>query len=147
MAGKQQKKETDSSETPTTDTMTERELRDMLSKGVKRTDSEERLNQFVRWRIQEYTLHKWNDYLSDIFAEEFTQQQPFQHFVKEDFEKLSKDNIRALRDCLRTNGVYVQKGRKISIAQALANAVKEDIPWPSDDEERPPPKQSQSCPP
>lgn len=44
MVGKQQKKEIDSSETSTIDTMTERELKDMLSKGVKRIDSEERLN-------------------------------------------------------------------------------------------------------
>ena len=90
---KQQKKKTDSS---SIDIITERELKNMLLKGVKQTDSEERLNQFVRWRIQEYTLHKWNN-LSEIFAEKFTQQNKFQHFVKEDFEKLSKDNICVLR--------------------------------------------------
>ncbi len=104
----------ESSKTPK-DTMTERELEDLLSKGVKPSDAEE-INQLVRWRIQEYTLHKWKS-LADIFADEF------QLFIKEDFEKLSKDNIRGLRDCLRTNGVYVQKGRGISIAQALANVV------------------------
>ena len=145
MTSKQEKKEADPSKT-FTGIMTERELKDMLSKGVKQTDSEERLNQFVRWRIQEYTLHKWNN-LSEIFAEEFTQQSKFQHFVKEDFEKLSKDNICHLRDCLRINGVYVQKVKEISVAQALANVVQEDIPWPPDDEERPSSKQSQSYPP
>ena len=145
MDSKQQKEETDP---PEIDTIPKRELESMLSKGVNPSDTEERLNQLVHWRIQEYTLHKWKD-LSDIFAEEF------ELFVKEDFKKLSKDNICGLRDCLRTNGVYVQKGRGISIAQALANVVQEDIPWPKndeeeeplwleDDEERPPPKQSQS---
>lgn len=115
-------------------TMTERELNNMLSKGVDpKKETIETLTQFVRWRIQAYEQHKW-DPLSDIFAEEF------QQFVKEDFDALNKAELYSLRTCLRANGVYVRKGRGVAMSQALANVVQEDIPWPEDDEGRPPSK-------
>ncbi len=129
MAGKQEKKETDSPEA-----MTEQELEDMLDNGVSPSDTKERLIQFVNWRIQQYTIRKY-EALSTVFADDFEQ------FTKEDFHKLGKTIITDLRDCLRKNGVYVQKARLYSIAQALAEVVKEEIPWPPDDEGRPPPKQ------
>ena len=118
------------------ESMTERELKNMLEKEVKPMDNTaKRLEQFVHWRIRKYTLHKWKT-LSDVFADDF------QHFDKESFEALDKDNITELRDCLRTNKVYVKKGRGVPIAQALANVIQDEIPWPQDDEDRPPPKQS-----
>ena len=108
-------------------TMTERELNNMLSKGVDpKKETKETLSQLVRWRIQEYEQHNWRRYLSEIFAEEFVQ------FVKEDFDTLDKQILDSLRDCLRVNGVYVPKGRGIAASQALADVVQEDIPWPED---------------
>ena len=118
-------------------TMTKDELEDMLENGITSSDPKERLNQFVLWRIQQYTLNKWKT-LSAIFSEEFQQ-----FTAKEDFEAIKKFNITMLRDCLRNNGVYVKKARLYPIAQALADVVKEDIPWPLNDEDRPPPKQQQ----
>ena len=120
--------------------MTLHQLEDMLSKGAEPTDTNERLEQFVLWRIQEYNENKW-DALSDIFAEEF------QQFAKEDFETLSKKTLYGLRNCLRANGVYVKKGRGVLMSESLANIVQEDIPWPLNDEDRPPPKQQQYYPP
>ncbi|KAF6231185.1 hypothetical protein HO173_010517 [Letharia columbiana] len=61
---------------------------------------------------------------------------------KFDFEVLSKDVITSLRDCLRANGAYIKKGRGLSMAKELADVIKEEIPWPPDDEDRPPPKPS-----
>ena len=114
--------------------MTEDELNNMLSKGVKpKEEIKVTLTQFVRWRIQTYEQHKWRN-LSDIFAEDF------QQFVKEDFETLDKDTLYSLRDCLRANGVYIRRGRGVTASQALTNVVQQDIPWPEDDEERPPSK-------
>ena len=112
-------------------TMTERELNNMLSKGVDpKKETIETITQFVRRRIQAYEQHKW-DPLSDIFAEEF------QHFVKEDFDALDKAELYSLRTCLRANEVYVKKGRGVATSQALASVVQEDIPWPENDEGRP----------
>ncbi|KAF6225334.1 hypothetical protein HO173_012819 [Letharia columbiana] len=125
-------KKPDSSETPP-DTMTLHQLKDMLNKGVEPTDTDERIEQFVSWRIQDYNENKWES-LSDIFAEEF------RLFAKEDFEALSKEQQYGLRNCLRNNGVYVKKGRGVSMAESLANVVQEETPWPLDDENRPPPK-------
>ncbi|KAF6227508.1 hypothetical protein HO173_012248 [Letharia columbiana] len=132
-------KKPDSSETPP-DTMTLHQLKDMLNKGVEPTDTDERIEQFVRWRIQDYNENKWES-LSDIFAEEF------RLFAKEDFEALSKEQQYGLRNCLRANGVYVKKGRGVLMSESLANIVQEDIPWPLNDEDRPPPKQQQYYPP
>ena len=140
MDSKQQKKETDSSETPPADTMTGRDLEKMLNKGVKPSDTDERIEQFVRWRIQDYNENNWES-LSDIFAEEF------RLFAKEDFEALSKEQQYGLRNCLRNNGVYVKKGRGVSMAESLANVVQEETPWPLNDEDRPPPKHQQYYPP
>ena len=123
-----------------TNIMTERELNKMLSKGVDpKKETIETLTQFVRWRVQAYEQHKW-DPLSDIFAEEF------QLFDREDFDALDKAELYSLRTCLRTNGVYVRKGRGVSMAQALANVVQEEIPWPEDEEGRPPSKHPQQAP-
>ena len=36
--------------------------------------------------------------------------------------------------------MYVQKGRGVRISQSLADVVKNDLPWPEDDDNRPPPK-------
>ncbi len=133
MSGKQEKKETDSPMT-STGFMTERELKDMLNRGAKPSDSKESLEQFVRWRIQQYNVHKWTT-LSDDFADDF------KLLAREDFEAIDKDAITALRNCLRANSVYIKKGRFVPIAQSLAEAIQEEIPWPEDDDERPPPKQ------
>ena len=126
----------------TASTMTENELEDMHDTGADPSDTKERLNQYIKWRIQTYTANEWtNTTLSDALADDF------QLFDREGFEKLRKTILVALRDCLRKNGVYVKRGRGYSIAQCLMDAVKEEIPWPPDDEERPPPKQSQYYPP
>ncbi|CAF9941899.1 MAG: hypothetical protein ALECFALPRED_009376 [Alectoria fallacina] len=118
--------------------MTEDELKDMQDNGITPSDPKDKLNQFVRWRIQQYTLNKWKKTLSITFAEDFSQ-----FITKEDFDVLKKTDIIALRDCLRENGVYVKKARLYPVAQALADVVKEDIPWPLDDEDSPQTKQRQ----
>ena len=113
--------------------MTKDELKEF--QGAKPPDTKEVLEQFVLWRIQQYTTHKFTT-LSDVFADDFAQ------YVREDFEALDKDVITSLRDCLRANGAYVKKGRGLSMAKELAYVIQEEVPWPPDDEDRPPPKTS-----
>ena len=122
----------------TASTITKNELENMHNIGADPSDIKERLNQYIKWRIQIYTANKWtNITLFDAFVDDF------QLFNKEGFEKLRKTILVALRDCLRKNEVYVKRGRGYFIAQCLVNAVKEEISWPSDDEERPLLTQSQ----
>ncbi|KAA6410750.1 MAG: hypothetical protein FRX48_05060 [Lasallia pustulata] len=64
----------------------------------------------------------------------------FQYFGGEDFEDLAKDIVRDIQDHLRANGVYVRKGHGVRISQSLADVVKNDLPWPEDDDNHPPPK-------
>ena len=87
--------------------ITEYKLIKMYNNGVQPSDIEDRLNQFVQWRIQGYNQSK---FLFDDFVNDF------QLFSREDFERLNKVNINNLRDCLRANGVYIKKGRFVFIA-------------------------------
>jgi hypothetical protein len=61
----------------------------------------------------------------------------FEHFEQETFKACGTDTTRHLRDLLRERGVYARKGRGVRYDLALAEAVREEIPWPEDDPERP----------
>ena len=61
----------------------------------------------------------------------------FEHFEQETFKACGTDTTRHLRDLLRERGVYARKGRGARYDMALAEAVREEIPWPEDDPERP----------
>ena len=60
----------------------------------------------------------------------------FEFFEQKDFERLKRDNFFCLRIHLRVNGVYIKRGRGISWAQGLVTALREELLWFSDDEER-----------
>ena len=86
--------------------MIEDELKNMQDNEVILSDFKNKLNQFVRWRIQQYTLSKWKKTFSIIFVEDFSQ-----FIIKKNFDVLKKTDIIVLRDCLRENKVYVKKTR------------------------------------
>ena len=84
----------------------EDELKDMQDNEVIPSDLKDRFNQFVRWKIQQYTLNKWKKTFSFTFVDDFSQ-----FIIKENFDVFKKVDIIILRDCLRENGVYVKKTR------------------------------------
>ena len=110
--------------------MIEDELKNMQDNEITSSDFKNRFNQFVRWRIQQYTLNKWKKTLLIIFAEDFSQ-----FIIKENFDVLKKIDIIVLRDCLWENEVYVKKTRLYLVIQTLVNVVKEDILWLLNDED------------
>ncbi|KAF6229782.1 hypothetical protein HO173_011212 [Letharia columbiana] len=91
--------------------MTTSELEEL--QGAKPPDNKEELEKFVRWRIQQYKIHKFTT-LSDVFADDFAL------YVREDFEVLSKDAITSLRDCLRANGAYVKERKRTLDGQRIS---------------------------
>ena len=117
--------------------MTKTDLNNMLQDDVKlKNETKERLNKFLPWRLQKYQQHGWKrSSLSEAFAEDF------QYFGGEDFKGLIKDIVRDIQDYLQTNRVYVQKGHGVRISQSLADVIKNDLLWPEDDDDCPPPKQ------
>lgn len=50
------------------------------------------------------------------------------------FAEVSSASRRDLRDTLGPQGVYVKKGRQISIADSLHDVVQEEVPSPENDE-------------
>ncbi|RKF83902.1 putative glycosyl transferase [Golovinomyces cichoracearum] len=61
----------------------------------------------------------------------------FQHFKQEHFNLSKKETLTNFRKYLRQNGVYISMQRFLSISKALADAIKNDPPWPENDVENP----------
>ena len=68
---------------------------------------------------------------TDSFAEDF------QHFDRDDFEAFKKDDIKRLRNQLRSKGVIVRVKWFLSISDALVEAIQEELTWPENDPDRP----------
>lgn len=87
---------------------------------------------FAWYSVRLYKSKSWcNDTLSEYYADDF------KSFSEDHFAELSASTRRELRDVLRRQGVYVKKGRNVSIATALHEVVKDEIPWPDDDPDAP----------
>lgn len=92
------------------------------------------IDEFIQWRIQVYSDNEYNNSdLSEYYTGDFA------NFDDNAFKIADKEVQRALRNFLRRNGVYVQIGRGFSIVGALLAAIKEELPWPDDDADRPEP--------
>lgn len=85
------------------------------------------------YRISAYRArpHWRNDTLSAYYADDF------KDFTVDDFKDIRSDSRRELRDMLRNRGVYVPKGRGLSMSEGLFAVVQDDIPWPVDEDENP----------
>ena len=116
-----------------TNTMTDDELQDMIRKGVKPKDeSRARLGQYLSWRLHIYDLYEWKGtILADSFVEDF------QHFDRDDFEAFKKNDIKRLRNQLRSKGVFVRVKRFLSISDVLMKAIQDELTWPEDDPKGP----------
>ena len=112
--------------------MIENQLKNMQNKEIIPSNNKERFDQFIRWRIQYYSLNKLKTTLSIVFADDFQQ-----FNTKKNFDVFDKTDIIILRDCLRDKEVYVKKARLYFITQTLADVIKEDISWSLNDENRP----------
>jgi hypothetical protein len=90
--------------------------------GIKLPADMEELIKFTNWKVKVYTKRNWsNSNLSLCYSEDF------EDFDSNTFRSISKETQQALRDFLRSRGVYVQVGRGYSIADALTAAVKEEL--------------------
>jgi hypothetical protein len=86
-----------------------------------------------------YRDEGWNrSDLSLYFGEDFY------NWKSATFKKTSTDAIQRLRNFLRRRGVFVSKGRDTHMADGLAAAIKEELAWPSDDDEKPEPRRKRS---
>ena len=119
--------------------MTENQLKNMHNKKVTSSDNKERFNQFIFWKIQQYSLNKLKITLSAVFANDFQQ-----FIIKENFDVFDKVDIIVLRNYLRNKEIYVKKARLYLIIQAFTNVIKEDISWSLNDENHPSSIQQQS---
>jgi len=87
------------------------------------------------WRLSRYEEHDiTGDDLSMLYGQDFN------NFTAEIFEQADQAIQSRLRKFLRKYGVYVNKARGLRISDALVEAVKEELPWPSDDEDKPEPR-------
>ncbi|SLM34286.1 hypothetical protein LPUS_03028 [Lasallia pustulata] len=87
---------------------------------------------FVRWKIGIYKEFGWKgDELGELYEMDFDQ------FRAEDFERCEHNTQVLLRNVLRSQGLYVKKGRGVKIARELAYAIHNETKWPDDDPEKP----------
>jgi hypothetical protein len=85
---------------------------------------------YTKWRMRVYEEDWRDESLSESFALDFVS------FDQAAFLACGHDVAKRSRDFLR-RGLYVRKARGLKYEVALAEAVREEIPWPEDDPERP----------
>ena len=89
------------------------------------------INEFIRWRMQVYKNNWTSISLSTYFGEDF------ESFNSTMFNTASRDIIWNRRDSFREREHRRTKGRGTHMADALVAAIKEELPWPSDDGDKP----------
>jgi len=70
--------------------------------------------------------HEGDD-LTDVFR------QDFQMFTKKDWKILSASKLTKIRASLRKKGFYIPIRTKMDAAESIEAAIREDLPWPTDD--------------
>ncbi|KAA6416336.1 MAG: glycosyl transferase [Lasallia pustulata] len=86
--------------------------------------------------IRTYKEFGWKgDELGELYEMDFDQ------FRAEDFERCEHNTQVLLRNVLRSQGLYIKKGRGIKIARELAHAIHTETKWP-DDPEKPIPSRT-----
>ncbi|KAA6410313.1 MAG: Transposon Ty2-OR1 Gag-Pol poly [Lasallia pustulata] len=94
------------------------------------------ITQFIRWKIRTYKEFGWKgDELGELYEMDVDQ------FRAEDFERCEHNTQVLLRNVLRSQGLYIKKGRGIKIARELAHAIHTETKWP-DDPEKPIPSRT-----
>lgn len=90
------------------------------------------ISEFFKYCYANYRRFDWEGAtLSEYFATDF------EGFTVNDFNGISNNDRRHMRNFLRKRGVYVKKGRGIPISEALAELVQGELDWPNDDSENP----------
>ena len=91
------------------------------------------------WRLGRYEEHDiTGDDLSILYGQDFS------NFTAEIFEQTDQAIQSRLRKFLRQYRVYIDKIRSRRISDTLIEAIKEELPWPSDNEDKPEPRYKQT---
>ncbi|RKF64369.1 putative glycosyl transferase [Erysiphe neolycopersici] len=94
--------------------------------------SKSKTSLYVTYVFDVYKRQAWSgSTLAIQFAEDF------EDFKQEDFNNCDKETLINLRKHMRRNGVYVSMKRFEPVAKALADAIKDELPWPELDKDRP----------
>jgi hypothetical protein len=92
-------------------------------KGVGAEDTTEDIDDYIKFKITEYTHYGTQDEeLWEVFQEDF------KGFSLAALKECSQLGIRQLRTLLRTNGVWVRKDRRKTVAESLYNTLQEEEP-------------------
>lgn len=103
-----------------------------FKKGLPTSVSADEKQEFADYCVELYKSGTWTqETLSEYYAEDFDL------YSVDDFAALDKNTRKGLRDVLRQKGVFVKMGRNILMVEALYKSMKEEVPWPQNDSERP----------